>query len=123
MAVNKVTLTTIPSKSGEEKTEIVDGVSQISKYLKGDNWIEKSEGEWVKFYPSRPSKHYLTVHFANGSYMHINLYFSNKEDTAYASIFSGKGEVVHYSSLSNEDYTRVILSDELRDFILHNILK
>ena len=123
LAVNKVTLTTIPSKSGEEKTEIVDGVSQISKYLKGDNWIEKSEGEWVKFYPSRPSKHYLTVHFANGSYMHINLYFSNKEDTAYASIFRGKGEVVHYSSLSNEDYTRVILSDELRDFILHNILK
>ncbi len=123
LAVNKVTLTTIPSKSGEEKTEIVDGVSQISKYLKGDNWIEKSEGEWVKFYPSKPSKHYLTVHFANGSYMHINLYFSNKNDTAYASIFRGKGEVVHYSSLSNEDYTRVILSDELMDFILHNILK
>lgn len=123
LAVNKVTLTTIPSKSGEAKTEIVDGVSQISKYLKGDNWIEKSEGEWVKFYPSRPSKHYLTVHFANGSYMHINLYFSNKDDTAYASIFRGKGEVVHYSSLSKEDYTRVILSDELRDFIVYNILK
>ena len=55
--------------------------------------------------------------------MHINLYFSDKEDTAYASFFRGKGEVVHYSSLSNEDYTRVILSDEFRDFILHNILK
>ncbi len=123
LAVNKVSLTTIPSKFEVEKTEIIDGVSQISKYLKGDHWMEKSEGEWVKFYPSRPSKHYLTVHFANGSYMHINLYFSNKEDTAYASIFRGKGEVVHYSSLSNEDYTRVILSDELRDFILHNILK
>lgn len=123
LAVQKVSLTTIPSKSGEEKTQIIDGVSQISKYLKGDHWTEKNEGEWVKFNPSRPSQYYLTVHFANDSYMHINLYFSNKEDTAYASIFRGKGEVVHYSSLSKEDYTRVILSDELRDFIVNNILK
>ena len=123
LAVNKVTLTTIPSKSVEEKTQTVDGVSQISKYLKGDHWTEKSEGEWVKFYPSRPSKYYLTVHFANDLYMHINLYFSDKNDTAYASIFQGKGEVAHYSSLSNEDYTRVILSDELSDFIVDNILQ
>lgn len=123
LAVNKVTLTTIPSKSGEEKTKNIEGISQISKYFKGDHWTEKSEGEWVKFNPSRPSKYYLTVHFSNDSYMHINVYFSNKEDIAYASIFRGKGEVVHYSSLSKEDYTRVILSDGLRNFIVDNILQ
>ena len=123
LAVEKVSLTTIPSKSGEDKTQIVDGISQISKYLKGDCWTEKSEGEWVKLNPSRPSKQYLTVQFGDTSYMHINLYFSNKEDTAYASIFRGKGGVMHYSALSKDDYTRVILSDDFRDFIVDNILK
>lgn len=122
LAVDKVCLTTVASKMSEETNEFISDATGIGKYLKGDHWTEVSEGRWVKFNPSRPSSKFITVQFKDTTYLMLNLYFSESTDTAYASFFRGKGAVMYYKSLSKNDYTRVILSDEFKNYIIENIL-
>ncbi len=123
--VTKVCLTTIPSKTALYPTTKKDfeGTIGIDKYLKGNCWTEVIEGEnWVKFNPSRPSSKYLTVQFANDTYMYIMLYFSEKDDIAYASFCVAEGDVKDYTYFDEDDYTKVILFDEFKNFIIDNII-
>ena len=122
LAVDKVCLTTVASKTSEETDEFISDATEIGKYLKGDHWTEVSENRWVKCNPSRPSSKFITVQFKDTTYIMLNLYFSESTDTAYASFFRGKGGVMHYTSLTKNDYTRVILSDEFKNYIIENIL-
>ena len=123
LEVRKLCLTTIASKSGIETDNFIDNATMIGQYLKGDHWTEVDENNWVKFNPSIPNGKYLEVQFSDTSYMYIMLYFSNENDTAYASVCKAKGTNFHYTSFDESNYTRVILSDEFKNYIIDNILK
>ncbi len=125
LSVIKVRLTAIPSKTAlfEETYKSFDGETGIGKYLNGDHWTVSDRDNWAKLNPSNPAGHHcLTIQLSDTSYIHFNLFFNDRSDVAYAAFVKDKGAPMHYSSYKQEDYTRVILSDEFKEYIVDNIL-